>query len=79
MAIQPKDWAVSLDLRDAYFHIPMHPDYQHFLRFCHEEKVYKFQALPFRLASAPLIFITIVKAFVAPFHSPFLAPLAHLL
>jgi hypothetical protein len=45
----------------------MHPDYQHFLRFCHE--VYEFQALPLGLASAPLIFTTVVKAFVAPFHA----------
>jgi hypothetical protein len=45
----------------------MHPDYQHFLRFSHEGKVYQFQALPFGLASAPLIFTTIVKAFVASF------------
>jgi hypothetical protein len=52
-AIQPNDWAVSLDLRDAYFHIPMHPDYQHFLRFSHDGKVYQFQALPFGLAPPP--------------------------
>jgi hypothetical protein len=69
MAIQPKDWTVSLDLRDAYFHIPMHPNYQHFLRFTHEGKVYQFQALLFGLASAPLIFTTVIKAFVAPFHA----------
>jgi hypothetical protein len=47
----------------------MHPVYQHFLRFRHEGKVYQFQALPFGLASAPLIFTTVVKAFVAPFHA----------
>jgi hypothetical protein len=47
----------------------MHPDCQHFLRFSHEGKVYQFQALPFGLASAPLIFTTVVKAFVAPFHA----------
>jgi hypothetical protein len=47
----------------------MHPDNQHFLRFSREGKVYQFQALPFGLASAPLIFTTVVKAFVAPFHA----------
>jgi hypothetical protein len=47
----------------------MHPDYQHFLHFCHEGKVYQFQALPFGLASAPLIFVVVVKAFVALFHA----------
>jgi hypothetical protein len=68
-AIQPKDWAVSLDVQDAYFHILMHPDYWHFLRFCHGGKVYQFQALPFGVASAPLILTTVVQAFVAPFHA----------
>jgi hypothetical protein len=38
-------------------------------RFSHEGKVYLFQALPFGLVSAPLIFIAVVKAFVAPFHA----------
>jgi hypothetical protein len=27
--ILPGDWAVSLNLRDAYLHVPVHPDYQH--------------------------------------------------
>jgi hypothetical protein len=67
-AIQLNNWAVSLDLRDAYFHFRMHPYYQHFLSFSHEGKVYQFQALPFGLPSAPLIFTTVVKAFVAPFY-----------
>jgi hypothetical protein len=53
----------------SYFHIPMHPDYQHFLYFCHEGRVYQFQALPFRQASAPLIFTTVIETFVAPFHA----------
>jgi hypothetical protein len=47
----------------------LHPDYLHFLRLSHEGNVYLFQALPFGLASAPLIFTTVVKVFVAPFHA----------
>ena len=68
-AIQPGDWAVSLDLKDAYFHIPIHPDFQHYLRFALEGSVYQFQALPFGLATAPLIFTMVVRAFVAPLHA----------
>jgi hypothetical protein len=67
-AILPGDWAVSLDLQDAYLHIPVHPDYQHYLRFYFEGRVYQFKAMPFGLASAPLIFQSIVKVFVALLH-----------
>jgi hypothetical protein len=65
-AILPGDWTVSLDLQDAYLYIPVHPDYQHYLGFYFECRLYQFNAMPFRLASAPLIFQSIVKAFVAP-------------
>jgi hypothetical protein len=50
-AILRGDWAVSLDLRDVYLHVPVHPDYQHYLRFYFEGRVYQFKAIPFELAS----------------------------
>lgn len=31
--IQPGDWLLSVDLRDEYFHVPVAPFYQRFLRF----------------------------------------------
>jgi hypothetical protein len=58
-AILPGDWAVSLVLRDAYLHFPVHPDLRHYLRFYFEGRVCQFKAMPFRLASAPLIFQSI--------------------
>jgi hypothetical protein len=61
-AMLPGDWAASLDLQDAYLHVPVHPDY-------FEGRVYQFKAMPFGLASASLIFQSIVKAFVAPLHA----------
>ena len=67
-AIQPGDWAVSLDLQDAYLHIPIHPLSQPYLRFFFEGHILQFRALPFGLASAPLVFTQVVKAFVAPLH-----------
>jgi hypothetical protein len=66
VAILPGDWVVSLDVRDAYLHVPVHPDYQYYLQFYFEGRVYQFKAMPFGLASAPLIFQSIVKTFVAP-------------
>ena len=54
-AIQPGDWATSLDLTDAYFHIPIAPWFRKYLRFVVRGKVYQFRALPFGLAPAPLV------------------------
>jgi hypothetical protein len=68
-AMLPGDWAAPLDLQDAYLHVPVHPDYQRYLRFYFEDRAYQFKAMPFGLASAPLIFQSIVKAFVAPLHA----------
>jgi hypothetical protein len=32
-AIRPGDWAASIDLKDAYFHVPITPDARKYLRF----------------------------------------------
>ena len=52
------EWVSSIDLSDAYLHIPIHPKY---LRFCHKSQVFQFTSLPFRLAMAPQVFTIIVK------------------
>ena len=33
LSVRPGDWMVSLDLKDAYLQVPMHPDSSKFLRF----------------------------------------------
>ena len=53
-------WAYSLDLRDAYFHIPVHRASRKFLRFQIGEDVFQFTALPFGLSTAPLVFTKVV-------------------
>ena len=60
-AIHPGDWATSLDLKDAYFHILVHPRDRKWLRFVWRGKVYQFKALPFGLAPAPWIFTKITR------------------
>ena len=38
--VKPKDWAISLDLSDAYLHIPIFVKHRKFLRFCINKKCY---------------------------------------
>ena len=46
-SIMAKDWAVSIDLTDAYFHVPIHLTSRKYLRFVCEHQVFQFTALPF--------------------------------
>ena len=45
----------------AYFHVPIHPQSQKYLRFQTEKGVFQFRALLFGVATAPLEFTRIVK------------------
>ena len=58
---QEGEWVTSMDLTDAYLHIPIHTQSQKYLRFHFKGVTYQFTSLPFRLAIAPLIFTSIVK------------------
>ena len=60
-AICKGEWVVSIDLTDAYFHIPIHEKSQHLLRFHVAVKIYQFRALPFSIATAPFEFTRVVK------------------
>jgi hypothetical protein len=49
-AIRTGDWAASIDLRDAYFHIPIHAGDRKFLRFGWKGHLFQFCILPFGLS-----------------------------
>ena len=55
------EWVVSVDLTDAYFHIPIHQRSQSLLRFHVGGRSFQFKALPFGIATAPLEFTRVVK------------------
>ena len=57
----PGEWVSSIDLSDAYLHIPIHPNSTKYLRFCYRSQVFQFTSLPFGLATAPQVFTMIVK------------------
>jgi hypothetical protein len=55
-------WAASIDLKDAYLHIPIQPRDQKWLRFKILGQAYMFKCLPFGLSTAPRVFTLVVRA-----------------
>ncbi|XP_063805907.1 uncharacterized protein LOC134984203 [Pseudophryne corroboree] len=56
LAMEPRDYMVSLDIQDVYLHIPIAKSHQRYQRLAIGNIHYQFQALPFGLAMAPQIF-----------------------
>jgi len=59
--INKDDYLTSLDLQDAFHHIPIHPHSCHYLQFRWKGKQYQFKVLPFGLSLAPLIFTKVLR------------------
>lgn len=51
----------SIDLKDAYYLIPIHTSFRKFLRFKFQDQIYQFTCLPFGLCTSPYIFTKIMK------------------
>lgn len=54
-AIRHDDFAVLLDLSEAYFHITVAAAHRHFLHFKFQSKFFQFKAMPFRFCTTPRI------------------------
>jgi hypothetical protein len=54
-------WTFSIDLSDAYFHVPIHPNSRKYLRIVFKGLVYQFKALPFGLKTAPWLFTMVFR------------------
>ena len=63
--LRPGDWGATLDLKDAYFHIPIHPPHRRYLRFIWKAKLYQFLVLAFGLCTAPFIFTKLTRPIAA--------------
>ena len=53
LSVRQGDWMASIDLKEAYLQVPVHPDSRRFLRFVAQGNVYQFSALCFGLSMAP--------------------------
>ena len=59
------DWAATIDLKDAYFHVPIHHSFRRYLRFGWKGRIYEFLVLPFGICIAPFIFTKLTKPVAA--------------
>ena len=63
--IQMGDWMIKIDLKDAYFSVPVSKQHQPLLRFLHKGVRYQFSCFPFGLGPAPRLFTKLLKPVVA--------------
>ena len=69
LSVHQGDWMASIDLKEAYLQVPVHPASRHFLRFVFRDRVYQFKALCFGLSTAPQVFTRVMDPVSAILHS----------
>ena len=65
LPLRPGDWTASIDLKDAYHHVPIAPASRDLLGFTVAKSTYHFKALPFGLRPAPRLFTRLVACVAA--------------
>ena len=69
LSVRQGDWMASIDLKEAFLQVPVHPASRHFLRFMFRGTVYQFKALCFGLSTAPQVFTRVMAPVSAILHS----------
>ena len=60
-SIRRNDWMVTIDLKDAYLQIPVHPSSRRYLRFVSPDgRTWQFRVLCFGLTTAPQVFTRVM-------------------
>ena len=60
--IRPNCWMASVDLKDAFYKVPIHPDHQKFLKFKWQEHCYTFRGMPNGYSEAMRVFTKLLKS-----------------
>ena len=69
LSVRQGDWMVSIDLKEAYLQVPVHPESRPFLRFVSKGHVFQFKALCFGLSTAPKVFSRVMAPVSAILHA----------
>ena len=59
-AVRREDWMFSINLKDAYLQVPIHPDSCCYLWFVADSQVHHVKALCFGLSTAPQVFTRVM-------------------
>ena len=54
-------WMASIDLKDAYYGVKVHDEFQKYLKFCYKDRLYKYIAYPNGLCHCPRKFTKLLK------------------
>ena len=74
-----KNWFMTtVDLKDAYFLVPIHKASRRFLRFNFNGTLFEFTCMPFGLSSAPYVFTKIIKPVISFLHQQNICVMAYL-
>ena len=69
LLVRQGDWMASIDLKEAYLQVPVHPESRPFLRFVSKGHVFQFKALCFGLSTAPQVFSRVMAPVSAILHA----------
>ena len=60
-SLQVGEWVISIDFKEAFFHIPTENQSKKYPRFHVQGQTYQFKALSFGLSTAPMEFTVVAK------------------
>ena len=63
--VRKGDWGISVDLQDAYFHIPIFRSHRKYLRFCIQGRKFQYRVLAFGPKTSPRVFTKVVSVVAA--------------
>ena len=67
--ITPNCWMAVIDLKDAYYSVPVHSKFQKYLRFIYKGQLYEYTVFPNGLCICPRKFTKLMKPILAHIHA----------